>query len=85
MDITSPTLLKIKGALFLLLCLLSAGLLLIPSLSLEQVILFVISAWSFCRAYYFCFYVLENYAGSSRKYAGLWDLMLQSMRRSKVD
>lgn len=84
MDITSPTLLKIKGALFLLLGLLSAGLLLIPSLSLEQVILFAISVWSFCRAYYFCFYVLEHYAGSSRKYAGLWDLMFQWLRRPKV-
>ena len=50
MDITSPKILKLKGALFLLLGLLSAGILILPILSWTTVALLVIAIWSFCRA-----------------------------------
>lgn len=71
MDITSPKILKLKGALFLLLGILSGALLLFPSFDLRQTLLFGISIWAFCRAYYFCFYVLHHYADPSFRYAGL--------------
>jgi len=77
MDIKSPVLLKFKAALFLVIGALSAGLLLFlvyPSLSWPVPILLALCIWAFCRAYYFCFYVMEHYADPNFKYAGLLDL-----------
>jgi hypothetical protein len=71
MDITSPKILKLKGTLFLLLGVLAGALLLFPSFDLRQILLFGIAIWAFCRAYYFCFYVLHHYADPSFRYAGL--------------
>jgi hypothetical protein len=76
MDITSPRLLKLKGALFLALGLLSAAMLILPMLSWRSVALMVISIWSFCRAYYFCFYVMQHYADPHFRYRGLFDLFM---------
>jgi hypothetical protein len=79
MDITSPRLLKIKGALFLMLGVLAAGLLawtIWPSFNWQVGLLFAVSIWAFCRAYYFCFYVMEHYAEPGFRYAGLLDLAL---------
>jgi len=75
MDITSPRILKLKGALFLALGVLSAGLLLGPGFSWRSAALFAISVWAFCRAYYFCFYVLQHYVDPRLKYAGLFDML----------
>lgn len=77
MDIKSPFLLKLKGSLFLVLGLFSAGLLLwltAPVFSWQIPVLLALAIWAFCRAYYFCFYVMEKYADPDFKYAGLWDL-----------
>jgi len=84
MDITSPRLLKVKGALFVFLGLLAAGLLLFPDFSWRNLGLLIVSIWAFCRAYYFCFYVLEHYADPTFRYAGLHHLirhLLQKRRR----
>lgn len=71
MEITSPTILKLKGALFLVLGVLSAGIVLLHDFDLRKLVLYGISIWAFCRAYYFCFYVLHHYADPSFKYSGL--------------
>jgi hypothetical protein len=76
MDITSPAVLKFKGGLFVLLGLLSGGILILPIFSWKAVALMAISIWSFCRAYYFCFYVMQHYADPSFRYRGLFDLFL---------
>lgn len=79
MDITSPRLLKIKGVLFLVLGALSAGLLvwtIWPAFNWRVAALLAISVWAFCRAYYFCFYVMEHYAEPGFRYAGLLDLAM---------
>ena len=71
-DLTSPAWIKLKGALFLVLGTMS-GLLLIlyrpPGPGF--VILFALSVWSFCRFYYFAFYVIEHYVDSSYRFSGL--------------
>ena len=74
-DIKSPRLLKMKGILFGLLGLVAAVLLLVTSPTVQTAILLVITIWAFCRFYYFLFYVLENYAGRKRPYAGIWDAL----------
>ncbi len=80
MDITSPALLKFKGVLFACLGFLSAGLLLAPMFSWRALALLAICIWAFCRAYYFCFYVMQHYADPTFRYAGLWDLMKYLLR-----
>lgn len=84
MDITSPTLLKLKGLLFAFLGLLAGGLLLAPVFSWEGLGLFVIAVWAFCRAYYFCFYVLHHYVDPEFRYAGMIDLMKAMFRRKPL-
>ena len=74
MDIKSAKVLKLKGALFLLLGLLSAGLLLAMAPDWKVVLLLVISIWAFSRFYYFAFYVLHHYADPEFRYSGLLDL-----------
>ena len=83
MDITSPKILKLKGALFLLLGLLSAAILILPILSWTTVALLLITIWSFCRAYYFFFYVMQHYADPQFRYRGLVDLAAYLMRSNK--
>lgn len=75
MDITNPTLLKLKGLLFLLLGLMSGGCLLALFPEWQTLLLLVICVWSFCRFYYFAFYVLEHYADPTFRYAGMLDLL----------
>jgi len=64
-----------KGFLFLLLGLLSGALLLIEHLTPGTIVLLAIAVWSFCRFYYFAFYVLERYVDPSYKFSGLLSML----------
>ncbi|MGE5191885.1 MAG: hypothetical protein ACM3U2_05240 [Deltaproteobacteria bacterium] len=70
-DIRSPRLLYVKGALFLFLGLLSAGLLLAEHASWKFAALLALAIWSFARAYYFVFYVIQHYIDPEFKFSGL--------------
>ncbi|WP_437227417.1 hypothetical protein SH661x_000339 [Planctomicrobium sp. SH661] len=79
MDITSPALLKLKAALFLGVALIAGGLLTLQcwaSVSWQFFAFYLVSIWAFCRAYYFCFYVMQHYADPGFRYTGLLDLFL---------
>ena len=79
-DLERPSSLRLKGGLFLVLGLASAGLLLMDDFSWRKLLLLALAVWSFCRFYYFLFYVLERYAGRERKYAGLFDALRWALR-----
>ncbi|CAN5722168.1 hypothetical protein BH11VER1_BH11VER1_21110 [soil metagenome] len=70
-DLTSPALIKLKGMLFLLLGLLSGGLLLVQYPDWKTAVLLAICIWAFCRCYYFAFYVIEHYVDPGYKFAGI--------------
>jgi len=70
-DLTSPFWIKAKGLLFLFLGLFSATLLLLERPTLRMVALLFLAVWSFCRFYYFAFYVLERYVDPSYRFSGL--------------
>jgi hypothetical protein len=72
-NLTSAAWIKLKGALFLLLGLLCATLLLMKRPSLADALLLVVAVWSFCRSYYFAFYVMEKYVDPGFRYSGLLD------------
>ena len=74
-DITSPKWLYAKGALFLLAGLFASVLLLVESPTLLTAFLLVVAIWSFCRLYYFAFYVIEHYIDPQYKFAGLTDFV----------
>ena len=38
-------------------------------------LLLAIAVWSFCRLYYFAFYVIENYVDDSYRFSGLWSFV----------
>ena len=71
-DMQRPRLLYIKGALFLLLGVLASGLLLAEHPDLKFAALLALAIWSFARAYYFVFYVIEHYIDPKFKFSGLW-------------
>jgi hypothetical protein len=83
MDLKSPGLIKLKGLLFLFLGLLSLGLILYPDFELRRLVLCGICIWAFCRFYYFCFYVIQNYVDPAFKYAGLLSVLKYLARTRK--
>lgn len=70
-DLTSPTWIKTKAVLFLLLGALSASLLILERPTLRVTLLLMASIWSFCRFYYFAFYVIEHYVDPAFRFSGL--------------
>jgi hypothetical protein len=83
-DITSPKWLYIKGALFLVTGLFASVLLLVDSPTLLTAFLLAVAIWSFCRLYYFAFYVIEHYIDPGYKFAGLTDFVRYVWRRRKA-
>lgn len=83
MTITNPSILKLKGILFLLLAATSASLLLFEAPNLRTLLLLGVLVWAACRFYYFAFYVLHHYADKEFQYSGLTDLLKYLLRRKK--
>lgn len=61
----------VKGFLFLIIGLLSLALLAFERLTLKETALIALAIWSFCRFYYFAFYVIELYVDSEYRFTGL--------------
>ena len=74
-DLTSHKAIIAKGFAFLFLGLLSSALLLTYAPSLIVACLLLIAVWSFCRFYYFAFYVLEHYVDPGYRFDGLISLV----------
>jgi hypothetical protein len=68
-DLTGPTAIKIKGGLFLVAGVMSAGLLVWENPTIRTVALLAISVWCFCRS--FAFYVIEHYVDPDYRFSGL--------------
>jgi hypothetical protein len=70
-DLTNPAWIKAKGLLFLLIGITAAVLIFLGSPNWRTVVLLVLVIWSFCRFYYFAFYVIEKYVDLDYKFSGL--------------
>ena len=70
-DLTDSRWIKFKGVLFLLVGILSSGLLLFDHFEIRTAVLLGISIWCFCRFYYFAFYVIEHYVDPAYRFSGL--------------
>ena len=72
-----------KAVLFLLIGLTSSILILMELPSLRVLLLLGLAIWSFCRAYYFAFYVIEHYVDPAYRFSGLFSVVryLWKLRR----
>ena len=71
-DLTDARWIKLKGFLFLGLGISSSLLLVLEALTIKVVFLLALSIWSFCRFYYFAFYVIQHYVDPGYRFSGLW-------------
>ena len=70
-DLTDPRLIKAKGILFFVLAIFSTAMLVADNADIRFILLFSIAVWSFCRFYYFAFYVITHYVDPNYKFSGL--------------
>lgn len=82
-DLKDPRLIYLKGFLFLVCGVLSAALILVESPTVRTALLLGIAIWSFCRLYYFLFYVIEKYVDSGYRFAGIGSFLLYLMRNRR--
>lgn len=80
-DLKSPGLMYLKAFLFLVAGCVAAGALLWESPTLRTAFLLAVAIGSFCRLYYFAFYVIEKYIDPSYRFAGLGSFVLYALRR----
>ena len=70
-DLTSHRWMWAKAALFLVIGIVSSALILMKLPELRVLALLILAIWSFCRAYYFAFYVIEHDIDPSFRFSGL--------------
>lgn len=78
-DLENTKLIHLKGWLFLLIGILTALLLVLDNYKIA--LLLFICIWSFCRFYYYAFYVIEKYIDSQFKYSGLLSFLLYFLHK----
>jgi len=71
-DLTDPRWMKLKAVLFLCLGFANGALILLECHSGRVAVCLAIAIWSFCRFYYFAFYVIEHYIDPGWRFSGLW-------------
>lgn len=82
-DLQNPKWMYLKAAMFVAIGSVSAGLILAQSPTLQTAALLALVVWSFCRAYYFAFYVIEKYIDPSHKFSGLLAAMKFLIERGR--
>ena len=82
-DLKSPSWIFLKGWLFLVILVMSTGLLLFKAQDWTTVGLLLLVVWSAARFYYFMFYVIERYVDSSYKFAGIMSFVRYLLHERK--
>jgi len=82
-DLKSHRAIILKGALFLVIGMLSAALLLIENWSWRTALLLILCVWGFCRFYFFAFYVIERWVDPGYKFSGLGSFLVWCFRGKK--
>jgi hypothetical protein len=82
-NLTSPRVIYFKAVLFLFTGLLACATILLDYPSMRLAALIALAIWSFARAYYFAFYVIEHYVDPSFHYAGLSSFLKYLLTRPR--
>src|SRR5665213_2278153 len=80
-DLKDVRLIYFKGFLFLVAGLLAGAAILLETPGAKTAFLLLVAIWSFCRLYYFMFYVIEKYVDSSYRFAGIHSFVFYLIRR----
>ncbi len=70
-DLRSAKLMYLKAVLFVVIGVVASALLIIDDPRWRTAMLLALAIWSFARAYYFAFYVIEKYVDPTYRFAGL--------------
>ena len=81
-DLSNPFWIKLKGLLFLLIGIVAAVLIFLNDPKWQTGVLLAVALWSFCRAYYFAFYVIGKYVDPGYKFSGLISFARYWFRRT---
>ena len=81
-DLSNPLWIKLKGLLFLFIGIAAAVLLFLDNPTIRTAVLLAVAVWSFCRFYYFAFYVIEKYVDPAYKFSGLISFARYWFRRN---
>ena len=73
-ELTRPGVIVLKGVLFLVAGVLSAGVVLLESPTLRTATLLCVTVWCFARFYYFAFYVVERWVDPTYRFTGICSL-----------
>ncbi len=84
-DIKSKKVLFLKAGLFVVTGVICIAIILLENPSLKLAALLVCAIWSFARAYYFAFYVIEHYIDSDYKFAGLGSFVRYCLKKKEKD
>ena len=82
-DLTNPVWIKMKGLLFLLIGVGATILIFLDNPNWKTAVLLALAIWSFCRFYYFAFYVIEKYVDPSYTFSGLISFARYLLRRRR--
>jgi len=82
-DLNHPFWIKLKGCLFLLIGFAAGFCLWLDDPKWQTAILLPLVVWSFCRFYYFAFYVIEKYVDPAYKFSGLISFARYWLKRRK--
>jgi len=82
-DLSNPFWIKLKGILFLLIGIVAAILVFLDNPKWQTAVLLVLAVWSFCRFYYFAFYVIEKYVDPTYKFSGLVSFVRYLLQRRR--
>ncbi len=80
-DLKDSRWMYLKAILFCVTGGIAAGILWLENPTLRTLFLLSIAIWSFCRLYYFAFYVIEKYIDPDYKFSGLGSFVLYLIRR----
>ena|SRR5579872_808697 len=82
-DLTDPRLIYLKGFLFLIAGILASAGIILLNPTMQTVFFLGVSIWSFCRLYYFMFYVIEKYVDSNYRFAGIHSFLFYLVKTRK--
>lgn len=81
-DLTSAFWIKLKGLLFLVIGIAAAVLVYLDNPKWQTAFFLAVGIWSFCRFYYFAFYVIEKYVDPGYKFSGLFSFFRYLLKRT---
>ena len=80
-NLQNPKIIYFMGFLFLATGCIAVILLLIDTPTLRCLLLLALCVWSFCRFYYFAFYVIQHYVDDQFRFTGLGDFLRYAVNR----